>query len=198
MAFDFQLTLIRHLPTPANVARRYIGWSDESIVHTDWVINPAITCTEIIYGSDLRRCHETANLFYPNVTYQGFQAFRELSFGDWELKTYEDLKDDSAYRQWLSNPLVASPPNGESFQVMGERVLAGLKGLHGSCPVVVTHGGPIRFLLTQFAPEEKDFWSWDVKHGDRWSLSWSCRELFEEGKRCESLSVERLMEKEPT
>ena len=32
-------------------------------------------------------------------------------------------------------------------------------------PVIITHGGPIRFLLTKFANVEKSFWDWEVPHG---------------------------------
>lgn len=196
MACDFQLTLIRHLLTLANVERRYIGWSDESILQSSQVYTQATWCPEVINGSDLLRCQETAAHFYPKTPYQGFPAFREMSFGDWELQTYEDLKDDPGYQKWISNPDLTSPPNGEFLHQVGSRVLTGLKSIRHDHPVVVTHGGPIRYVLTKFAPEKRGFWSWDVKHGDQWTLRWSSRQCFEEGKRCESLSVERLMERE--
>lgn len=194
MARDFHLTLIRHLPTLANIERRYIGWSDESILQSSQVYNQATWCPDVINGSDLQRCRETAALFYPKTPYQGSSAFREMSFGDWELQTYEDLKDDPTYQKWLCNPDGTSLPNGEFLHEMASRIQAGLKSLQHDHSVVVTHGGPIRYVLTKFAPQEDDFWSWDVKHGDQWTLSWSSRQCFEEGKRCESLSVERLME----
>jgi alpha-ribazole phosphatase len=193
---DFQLTLIRHLPTTANVERRYIGWSDESILQTSRVYNQATLSPKIIIGSDLLRCQETAALFYPETPYLGLPDFREISFGDWELQTYEDLKDDPVYKEWVSNPVLVSPPNGEFLDEMGTRVLKGLKCLRHNCPVVVTHGGPIRYVLNKFAPDERDFWSWDVKHGDKWTLCWDSRQCFEEGNRCKSLLVEHLTESE--
>ena len=197
MAFDFHLTLIRHLPTLANVQRRYIGWSDESILTPTQVFSQPNGNPEVIHGSDLRRCQETSALYYPNASYQGMLNFREMNFGDWEHKTYEDLKENALYQKWLSNPKVEAPPNGELFHEMGTRVLNGLKSIRQDHPVVVTHGGPIRYVLMRFAPEERDFWSWEVKHGDQWTLRWASRQCFEEGKRCEFLSVERLMENGP-
>ncbi|WP_075618403.1 histidine phosphatase family protein [Paenisporosarcina indica] len=196
MACDFQLTLIRHLPTLANVERRYIGWSDESIIPPTQVFSQPNRSPDLIYGSNLRRCQETAALFYPNTPYQGTASFREMNFGNWELKTYEDLKADPLYQNWLSNPETVSPPNGELFHEMGSRVLKGLNSLRHDDSVVVTHGGPIRYMLMRFAPEDRNFWSWDVKHGDQWTLRWASQQCFEEGKRCEFLSVERLMENE--
>jgi len=196
MACDFQLTLIRHLPTLANVERRYIGWSDQPILPSSQIASQATLLPEIINGSDLLRCQETAALFYPQMPYQGSPDFREMSFGDWELKTYEDLKNDAVYRKWLSDPNLVSPPNGEFLHEMSKRVMAGLKNLRTDHPVVVTHGGPIRCVLMELAQEKHDFWSWDVKHGDRWNLRWASRQCFEEGKKCASLSVVRLMENE--
>ena len=190
MAIDFHLTLIRHLPTLANVERRYIGWSDESIHQT--VVKQDTASPKTIYGSDLKRCQQTAALFYPQATYQGSPTFREMSFGDWELKTYEDLKEDANYQKWVSNPDKMSPPNGEFLPQMATRVLIGLKSIPCNHPVVVTHGGPIRFMLQKFAPDVRDFWSWDVKHGDKWTLHWDSRQSFEEEKRCMSISVERI------
>ncbi|WP_237721500.1 histidine phosphatase family protein [Paenisporosarcina sp. TG20] len=184
------------MPTLANIERRYIGWSDESISQSSQVYKEATWCPDIINGSDLLRCQETAALFYPKTPYQGSQAFREMSFGDWELRTYEDLKNEVNYQKWLTNPNEVAPPNGEFVDEMGSRVRAGLKSLQCYHPVVVTHGGPIRYVLTQFAPDERDFWSWDVKHGDKWTLCWDSRQCFEEEKRCKSLSVERLTESE--
>jgi alpha-ribazole phosphatase len=196
MARDFQLTLIRHLPTKANAEGQYIGWSDESISQSSRVYNQDTWYPEIINGSDLLRCQETSALYYPESSYQGSPAFREMSFGDWELQTYKDLKEDSIYKKWLTNPDLTSPPNGEFLHEMGTRVMNGLKSFQCEHPFVVTHGGPIRYVLTKFAPEECGFWSWDVKHGDQWTLSWLSWQCFEEGIRCESLSVERLMENE--
>ncbi|HLG28050.1 MAG TPA: histidine phosphatase family protein [Paenisporosarcina sp.] len=192
MAVDFHLTLIRHLPTLANVEKRYIGWSDESIVQSSYVEDQDTLSPNIIYGSDLKRCQQSAALYYPQAYYQGSPAFREMSFGDWELKTYEDLKEDFIYQKWLSNPDLVSPPNGEFLNQMAARVLTGLKSITCNQPIVVTHGGPIRYVLHKFAPDERNFWLWNVKHGDKWTLRWDSRQCFEEEKRCKSISVERI------
>ena len=38
-------------------------------------------------------------------------------------------------------------------------------------PVIITHGGPIRFLLTKFANVEKSFWDWEVPHGSMFTVA---------------------------
>lgn len=195
MACNFHLTLIRHLPTLANVERQYIGWSDEAIIQPTQNYFTTVG-PDIIHGSDLIRCQETAALLYPKTPYSGSSAFREMSFGDWELCTYEELKDEVEYQEWLTNPNESAPPNGEFLDEMGLRVMDGLKKLPLNQSIIVTHGGPIRYMLTQYSPEERDFWSWEVKHGDKWTFSWDHFQSFKEGKRCKSLSVERLTENE--
>ena len=196
MAHRFSLTLIRHLPTAGNVERQYIGWTDESIFPVDEEI-----CLpwqpEVVYGSDLRRCQESAAQYFPHATYQSDARLRESFFGDWEGKTYEMLKEESRYREWIDEPTTQKPPNGESLREVETRVLAALDDLsegQDDC-FIVTHGGPIRILLTKFSPEVTDFWSWKIPHQSIWRLEWENEKAFKERKRCVSLSAVPIMEK---
>ena len=70
---------------------------------------------------------------------------------------------------------------GESLTELETRVVAALKQLPNEA-VVVTHGGPIRVILTKFSPEEKEFWSWDIPHGTGYRLEWESDKAFKEGK----------------
>ncbi|MCA9725262.1 MAG: histidine phosphatase family protein, partial [Kurthia sp.] len=120
MDSTFTLTLVRHAKTQGNVERKYVGWTDEGIVEKQL---PIIDSTvQIVYGSDLKRCEQTVKQYYPQATFQGIPAFRETNFGDFEMKTYEDLKEDEVYRAWIDDPLQVTPPNGESFQQFQQRV----------------------------------------------------------------------------
>ena len=78
--------------------------------------------------------------------------------------------------------------NGESLTDLEMRVVAALKQLPNKA-VVVTHGGPIRVVLTKFSPEEKGFWSWDIPHGTGYRLEWESDKAFKEGKSCTSISA---------
>lgn len=198
MVRHFTLTLIRHLPTMGNRKRQYIGWTDESILETNQKL--ALPWQpKIVYGSDLQRCKESAALYFPNAMYKSDWRLRESFFGDWEGKTYEVLKENDKYRAWIDEPKLRKPPNGENLQEVESRVLAALSELPSdkkSC-FIVTHGGPIRILLTKFSPEEKDFWSWDIPHQSIWQLVWENEKAFKERKRCVSLSAVPIMGKEP-
>ena len=90
------------------------------------------------------------------------KELREMNFGKWEGKTYEDLKENRLYRQWLGRSCYHCPPDGESFLSSHKRVDAGwakiieevLSSSLQSC-AMITHGGVIRYLLSKFAPLPK-------------------------------------------
>lgn len=197
MANPFTVALVRHLPTQGNLEKKYIGWTDEPII-TRMKTKKITYENKQLVGSDLLRCKQTAAKVFSGVPYTENANFRECSFGDWEQKTYNELKEKALYRNWLDNPSQISPPNGESVEEMEGRVLQAFLEVIEKVeqPVIVTHGGPIRFLLTKFASIEKSFWDWEVPHGSMFTLHWESKEAVLEGKQCTSFSVEHLMENE--
>lgn len=197
MDYAVVLELIRHARTPGNVARRYVGWTDESIVEASLpILND--TVSQVIC-SDLKRTVETAAHYFPQAKPRCLTAFRESNFGDFEMKTYEQLKNNAAYRNWIDTPEQLAPPNGETLAVLYSRVRVGMKQLEAkNHQYAVLHGGTIRAILVQFAPQPSAFWDWQVGHDTRFILAWHSRQDFEEGQRCTSLSVAPLMANEPT
>jgi alpha-ribazole phosphatase len=90
-------------------------------------------------------------------------AFLEQSFGAWQGLTYREIGADGrqpqAHRFWLA-PAVETPPDGESFATVVDRVSRAkseLSRLHaGRDIVVVAHGGAIRAAVAHalgLAPE---------------------------------------------
>jgi alpha-ribazole phosphatase len=181
----FVLHVIRHLPTMANEQRRYIGWTDEPIIATE---ARCLVPAQVVVGSDLLRARQTAALYYPEATYEADSDWRECNFGDFEGKTYVDLEKDIDYRRWIDDPYAYAPRDGESLVALEQRVLSALKRL-SSDTVIVTHGGPIRLLLTRFSPVKGEFWSWSIPHGAGYRLKWASEQAFKEGRRCISLSA---------
>jgi alpha-ribazole phosphatase len=110
-----------------------------------------------IYTSPLQRCADTARILAerhacPLVT---LDALRELDFGSFEGRTYDDLQRDypEVYRHWMESPTEVEFPGGESFAAMRTRVLAAARDLcarhAGEQIALVTHGGVIRILLAE-------------------------------------------------
>ncbi|KZE64425.1 hypothetical protein AWM68_14500 [Fictibacillus phosphorivorans] len=200
------VTLIRHGLTKANQEKRYIGHSDHSLCEKgktellDLKPYHGYLKPDLVLTSDRRRCLETVEILYPDVHIKICEEFRELNFGDWENKTYADLCKDPTYQKWLNQPKEVCPPNGEDFTEFKKRVSLGwehkvvplFKNIEINHVVILTHGGPIRYLLSQFAQEKRDFWEWNARHGQGYTLNW---EGGMEG-RCTLLQAAPLMEKQ--
>jgi alpha-ribazole phosphatase len=188
MASDHHLYLIRHLLTAGNREKKYIGWTDEPIVHVRDVVGTfPMPASGMVYGSDLIRARQSASLLMPNANYVADARLRECHFGEFEGKTYADLEMDKDYRNWLDDPQRCAPPGGESLADVERRVMDVLASLPNGA-VAVTHGGPIRIALTRFSPESQEFWSWQIPHGSIWKLEWRNHDEMKEGGRCVSLS----------
>ncbi|WP_409369682.1 histidine phosphatase family protein [Lysinibacillus sp. 38-6] len=189
--------LIRHAPTQENMEKRYIGWTDSPLaqIATLPVIDNAV---QKVYGSDLLRCQQTASRYFPHARYIADARFRESHFGDFECKTYDELKADIRYRKWLDDPISTSPPNGEHFDVFCKRVITGFSALPKDEDdyYLVVHGGVVRALLVAFAPQQKPFWSYQVPHDRMFTLTFA-KAAWKEGARCMSLSEAPITEKPP-
>lgn len=200
------VTLFRHGVTKANLKRRYLGWSNPPITDEAWRRLTArrgeLPGYDLCVSSDLLRCKQTATLICRNVPYVESAAFREMHFGKWELKTYAELCHDPEYRNWLDDPIVNHPPDGENFSEMENRVNCGWDALKRQMDeqghrkaLLVTHGGVIRLLLTKLTKEKKGFWEWEIPHGTGIKLNWESRD-WKENNRCTSLQAVRITESE--
>lgn len=196
------ITLFRHGLTEANQQKVYLGWSDSPL--REEAIQQLATYSfqeedyDYFVSSDLGRCLFTCKRLFPYVDPLALRELREMNFGAFEGKTYEELKEDEAYGQWMENMLTSSPPDGESFEAFSERVERGWKKIVNAIlqrddqqVFVVSHGGVIRCLLHRFAPFEKDFWEWKIPHGTGYVLKFS-REQLRRGAPCISLQEVRL------
>lgn len=157
------LLLIRHGETDWNREGRYQG-------HADPPLNPvgleqasqAARATaglelQAVYSSDLKRALQTAGpiaeLRHLSITADA--RLRELNFGDWDGRLVQDVIDENpaAWNAWFADPLRIAPPGGETAAALWQRfwggALAEIRRRHtGGNVAVITHGGPLRLLLT--------------------------------------------------
>lgn len=184
MANDITVHLIRHEKTKANVERKYIGWTDEPIlkkVEAEIDLKPAI-----IYGSDLRRCRETAQCYFLNAEFIASRELRELHFGDFEMCTYEQLQHNETYRAWIDDPLGNPIPNGETFTRFKQRVLDGFHRIVNEKKeyTFIVHGGVIRLLLAIYGMKEQSFQQTVANHRTIYTLGWDSVDELIGGARC--------------
>ncbi len=191
------LLLVRHFPTKGNRLKKYIGRTDEPLDDEAERIVINYPYVEAVVITPMLRCRQTAKLLFPENRYLVCDQLRETDFGDFEGKTYEELKENPDYQAWISGGASGKVPNGES---RGEFVKRCMDGCHKfiknlldqqiESAAFVIHGGTIMAILSELAVEEKDFYDWQIKNGRAFSLELD-EQLWKERKRC-LFSIEKL------
>lgn len=177
-----QIAMIRHGMTMGNTQRRYIGTTNESLCPEGIrALEAGITencypAADTIYVSPLKRCIETAELLYPDKKVHLVEEFREINFGIFENRNYEELKNLPAYQQWLKSGGEAAFPGGEAKTDFVQRCKRGMDRLIGEwtkdpgkwCDdriAFVVHGGTIMALLSLFDIEKKTYYEYQTENG---------------------------------
>lgn len=126
------LLLIRHGKTPSNREHRYLGVTEEALsgegrkqleilAEKDILKKPWL-----LFISPMLRCQESAGILFPGKKAYPIQEWREMNFGAYEGKNYEDLKNDSYYQKWIDSNGTLPFPEGESQQEYIKRCHRGL------------------------------------------------------------------------
>jgi probable phosphoglycerate mutase len=104
----------------------------------------------ICLTSPMRRCIETREIVAPGVAYRAHEALREISFGDWEGRTIDELAaerpHDVARRR--EDPVNFRPSGGESFADVAVRITPLVESIaaHETGVLVVAHRGTLGVL----------------------------------------------------
>lgn len=171
------LYLIRHGQTQANLQHLYCGSTDlplcpqgvEALQALHYHLPPARFLT-----SGMRRTEQTLQLLFGPVPHEQRPEFREIDFGAFELRSYEQLKEDPDYQAWISGDNHRNvPPGGESGAQMERRVLAALARLQEeNLPtVLIAHGGVIACIMAHLFPgENKNRYQWQPKPGHGYAV----------------------------
>ena len=100
--------------------------------------------------SGLPRTVQTAEVL-GGINCRAVPGLMEQDFGDWNGKSWGDLRGELSRKFWL-NFATESPPGGESFVQMMERVAHTIEELsaeyEGQNIIAVAHAGTIRAALT--------------------------------------------------
>lgn len=182
-----KIMLIRHGITEGNKKKWYYGTTDlpleqEGIEALEEMAKAGKYSGEEhwkYYTSGMKRTEQTFEILFGNRKRDWMPLLREMKFGIFECKSYEDLKDDADFQRWCDEKDVDfAPEGGESKRQFWERIQAGIKDLlmahrdneakiadqmldKDPVTVVVCHGGVISSILMQLFPEEKKT-IWDL------------------------------------
>lgn len=135
-----------------------VGWADIKADLTDGAalarLRNILPQKALMVSSDLRRAIDTADALQERQTRLPNEAgLREMHFGDWEMKTFNDVNatDPDSIFAFYDTPGDVAPPKGESWNMFSLRVDSAIDTLRakyrGSDLIIVTHFGVI---LRQF------------------------------------------------
>ena len=179
---EMKLILIRHGKTEANEKRLYCGATDlplsengrtELLEKKQSIAYPDIAGFRVL-TSGMIRCEDTLAILFGNISHETDASFREMDFGAFEMRSYEEMKNDPAYIAWISGDNEANiTPGGESGHIMTTRVICGLNRLleAGSNTLLVTHGGVIAAMMAYlFSEESRNRYEWQPKPGSGYEI----------------------------
>ncbi len=145
------LWFVRHGPTHA---KTMTGWTDLPADLSDTSalarLERHLPAKAPVISSDLARAKQTAAAIAggrPRLAED--PNLRELHFGAWEGLAFDAIPQQDLARKFWETPGDIAPPDGESWNALGERVSRTAEGLRRSGHpdvIVVCHMGPI---LTQ-------------------------------------------------
>jgi alpha-ribazole phosphatase/probable phosphoglycerate mutase len=110
-----------------------------------------------LYTSDLRRAVQTAHPLAKlwAIPVDTRSDLREMSFGDWEGRSWSQIRANQPEIANMESSLNLCAPGGETFACFRVRVLRALKEIvlecNGSLTAIVTHLGVIRVLLKELS-----------------------------------------------
>ena len=192
-----RIHFIRHGITEGILNRWYYGSTDMPLVQegidevmgfkADNVYPSDITDDTDFYTSGMLRAEQTLNVIYGEVPRKPISNLSEMSFGRWECKTFDELKLEPEFDEWMNctdNSFVF--PEGDSIISFYERVEKGfdeLLGLHrlkelshrhsgkDATSVIVCHGGVISACMERyFSGDRENFWQWIPAPGRGFTL----------------------------
>ena len=182
---EIKLYLIRHGITYCNEKKLYCGKSDIDLSESgirDLIENAKkikYQKCDFYFTSGAKRANQTLEILYPKNNYSILEKFFEYDFGDFELKSYEDIKLLREYIGWIDDKEGnIKCPNGESRDEFRKRIKEGFTELieyfvkeNIKTALGVTHGGSIGMILEMLYDDKKKFYEWQPKNGEGYELT---------------------------
>lgn len=177
-----KIRLIRHGKTEANEKRLYCGATDlplseQGIVELQQMKTRADLSFACLYiTSGLKRAIQTIEILYGRTPDIIMRDFDEMNFGEFEMKSYDNLKNEPDYIRWITKNENVCCPGGESRKIFAERVARGLGEMllfDTEHIVAVFHGGVIAAIMEKLFPGQKNFYEWQPGFGKGYTLEFN-------------------------
>ena len=177
-----EFILVRHGKTEYNERRQYCGALDpdlsdlgrQELEHSAIKTYLKEHTPDMVFCSPMRRTLQTAAILLDgrDVPLVAVPELREIDFGDFEGRSYKDMKDDPAYTAWLDTNCEGPIPGGDFPESFRDDVEVCFESLMETCrterverALIVSHGGVLGTILERFAEPEKHWYEYHFPCG---------------------------------
>lgn len=183
---QIEVYLIRHGATNANREHRYLGRTEEPLSEEGREelkafqrqgIYPDPASLQALFVSPMERCRETAELLFGDCEQHMIPEFREMDFGLFEGKNYQDLRGNAQYQAWIDSNGTLPFPKGESREDFIARCRQGFEEMlrivtaegisrneERKNIAAVVHGGTIMAVCSSFTDGE--YFDFQIGNGE--------------------------------
>lgn len=179
---DKKVLILRHGKTEANFEKRYIGSRTDIPLSAEGMSAVEAASSQIrqiaeedifLVSSPMKRAVQTAELLFPGEEILIKDDLKEIDFGDFEGKNYEELKDNPDYQKWIDSNGTMPFPNGEDRAGFIDRSVAAFQQVLAEAgdrtPVIICHGGNVMGIMSTLAG--KDYYDFMIGNMEGFMLS---------------------------
>ena len=204
------LYLIRHGATKSNKRHAYLGNTNEPLSNEggEQIIfynksgrYPKEKDNLLILSSPMLRCLQTKDILYPDTRAILLPEWKEIDFGRFEGKNYQDLNGDPDYQRWIDSGGVTAFPDGESRDEFVKRSMAGLElciecmeDYKQKSAVCIVHGGTIMAIMSSLTGG--DYYDYQVKNGQGYEIELSIKNNNVQLEKLTPIAMEKAEEKD--
>lgn len=184
-----KIHLIRHGTTEGNKGKLYYGSTDLPLSNegVDVVSDLAVAGKypeakgAYLYTTGLLRTEQTFFLIYGCKEHQAVPELGEYRFGEFEMKTHDQLESNEIYQAWINDAEgMTACPGGESPEEFRSRISAGFAKIlekyknrenRDRNSIIVCHGGVISHIMQICFPgEAKNIYQWQPEPGRGYTI----------------------------
>lgn len=106
---------------------------------------------DLVFSSPLSRCQKLANNLFPNQNIILDDRLKELNFGNWEGKHWDEIQETKEAKLFFDDYINTKCPEGESYKEFMERVSRfynEIKSKGNENIAIICHGGTIRAFIS--------------------------------------------------